>query len=230
MHTAVAISLSGIPLGILSQKLWPRENEKRIHPGYREPEDRESKKWFECLEETINLVPDPNNVITVTDREGDIYEFLFRMRGLQSHFLIRANWNRVIRKEDCVTSLWNQADTQPISGEYEVEVTETKGKEVKTRKAKIGVRFDSMKILPDAPCSVAFEEHEWKALYYKTHRKLPKGTPAMGEMVRCLAKLGGFLGRKGDDYPGIKSIWRGWERPTDIAEGWLLASGTATCG
>jgi len=33
-----------------------------------------------------------------------------------------------------------------------------------------------------------------------------------------VAKLGGFLGRKGDGHPGATVLWRGLNRLADIAE------------
>ncbi len=33
---------------------------------------------------------------------------------------------------------------------------------------------------------------------------------SIGKAVFIIARLGGFLGRKGDGEPGMKSIWRGW--------------------
>lgn len=43
------------------------------------------------------------------------------------------------------------------------------------------------------------------------------------EGVRQLAKLGGFLARKGDKDPGVKTLWLGIRRFHDIMEGWRLA-------
>ncbi|MEG4342862.1 IS4 family transposase, partial [Microcoleus sp. A003_D6] len=34
--------------------------------------------------------------------------------------------------------------------------------------------------------------------------------------------LGGFLGRKHDGVPGVKTLWRGLRRLNDITMGWLL--------
>jgi hypothetical protein len=36
------------------------------------------------------------------------------------------------------------------------------------------------------------------------------------QAVRWIAKLGGFLGRKGDGEPGITAIWRGLQRLYDM--------------
>ncbi|HUI87078.1 MAG TPA: IS4 family transposase, partial [Anaerolineales bacterium] len=37
-----------------------------------------------------------------------------------------------------------------------------------------------------------------------------------------IAKLGGFLARKGDGPPGVQTIWRGLNRLSDIAATWRL--------
>ena len=42
------------------------------------------------------------------------------------------------------------------------------------------------------------------------------------EFVRGVARLGGFLGRKGDGDPGVRSLWRGYQRLQDILFGFHL--------
>jgi hypothetical protein len=63
---------------------------------------------------------------------------------------------------------------------------------------------------PESPCT-AFMEEEWKILYCIVNktRKVPSTIPTIQEAVGYLAKLGGFLGRKGDGEPGAKVIWKG---------------------
>jgi hypothetical protein len=38
-------------------------------------------------------------------------------------------------------------------------------------------------------------------------------------VVRLIASFGGFLGRKGDGEPGVKTIWIGLQRVMDFAAG-----------
>lgn len=73
---------------------------------------------------------------------------------------------------------------------------------------------------PEVPCSVFFEEAEWKALVCHQQRSPdpPETPPTLGEAMRMVAKLGGFLGRKGDGHPGATAIWRGLNRLADITE------------
>jgi len=46
----------------------------------------------------------------------------------------------------------------------------------------------------------------------------------VGQFYREVAKLGGFLGRKGDGEPGWITIWRGWEKLNNFVHGATLAS------
>jgi hypothetical protein len=64
---------------------------------------------------------------------------------------------------------------------------------------------------PETSCETMFQEEEWKVLYRITNRTsdLPEKVPTIKEAVLYVAKLGGFLGRKGDGDPGVKVIWRG---------------------
>jgi hypothetical protein len=77
---------------------------------------------------------------------------------------------------------------------------------------------------PALPCTVFFEQAEWKALTMFVHKtsKPPDQPPNLHTAIRLVASLGGFLGRKGDGQPGTKSLWLGLQRLDDIKEVWLL--------
>jgi hypothetical protein len=76
---------------------------------------------------------------------------------------------------------------------------------------------------PDQPCTAFFEEHEWKAAIAFTRGpdNVPETTPSLREVTRIVAGLGGFLGRKGDGEPGIKSLWMGLQRLDTVSAAWL---------
>jgi hypothetical protein len=71
---------------------------------------------------------------------------------------------------------------------------------------------------PDLPCTVALDDDEWKVLHRMTHpgKRLPSLPPDLREAVRQIARLGGFLGRRGDGEPGVKVLWRGLRRLEDF--------------
>jgi len=79
---------------------------------------------------------------------------------------------------------------------------------------------------PDVPCTVFFEEAEWKALcvYLSQNPVPPEQPPTLNEAIRMTATLGGFLGRKCDGQPGTKSLWIGLQRLDDITSMWKIMS------
>jgi hypothetical protein len=76
---------------------------------------------------------------------------------------------------------------------------------------------------PDQPCTAFFEEHEWKAVIAFTRgpEDIPETAPSLREVTRIVAGLGGFLGRKGDGEPGVKSLWIGLQRLDTVSASWL---------
>lgn len=70
----------------------------------------------------------------------------------------------------------------------------------------------------EEPCTMFLEEEEWQVLYCIANRTstVPQTAPTIKEAVSYLAKLGGFLGRKGDGEPGAKVIWKGLNELTIV--------------
>ena len=90
----------------------------------------------------------------------------------------------------------------------------------------VAARLLDLKLLararPDEP--VTPEQVGPEALAVLAHRF---GEPAGGwtnrTTLRAVARLGGFLARKGDGEPGWITIWRGWKRLNDLCEGYAMA-------
>lgn len=76
---------------------------------------------------------------------------------------------------------------------------------------------------PELPCTVLFEESQWKALWVFVHHTSPPAVPpSIRTVMRMIAALGGFLGRKGDGEPGTQTLWLGLQRFDDIVTAWLI--------
>jgi IS4 transposase len=75
------------------------------------------------------------------------------------------------------------------------------------------------RICPDLEASLVFERDEWVAAFVLNKRRPPKGPPHLNDVIRLVAMLGGFLGRKCDGEPGVKTIWIGLERVMEYAAG-----------
>lgn len=81
--------------------------------------------------------------------------------------------------------------------------------------------------VPQAPCTLYFDEAEWKALMaFTTQNRVPPAKPpTLREAIHRVAGLGGFLGRKGDGEPGTQSLWLGLQRLDDIVAMWQVMAG-----
>jgi hypothetical protein len=72
---------------------------------------------------------------------------------------------------------------------------------------------------PERDASALFTETEWKGAYILAKKPPPAETPSIREVIRQIAMLGGFLGRKHDGEPGVKTLWLGFARVRDFVEG-----------
>jgi len=107
MHNALAFTSSGVPLGLLSQRIWARQEvpeeghvEKIIRLQCTAIEEKESVKWLHGLRETVERTPPGIKAVTVADRESDFFEFLTHAEELRARFLIRARTDRLLVPEE----------------------------------------------------------------------------------------------------------------------------------
>ena len=59
---------------------------------------------------------------------------------------------------------------------------------------------------PDLDASLFFDPDEIRGAHLLTKKKMPTKPPTVNKVVRLIAQLGGFLGRKSDGEPGAKTI------------------------
>jgi hypothetical protein len=84
---------------------------------------------------------------------------------------------------------------------------------------------------PNLPCNILLAEEEWQVLYVKIHKVVPPNNiiPTIKEVIIWVARLGGYLARNNDPYPGPIVIWRGWQRLFDLVQGWQMLN-SIICG
>lgn len=105
VHSTLAVTMNGLPLGLLSQQCWSRplreettpEKSKRIYKTSKV--NKESYKWITALKESLKNVPEDTQIITLVDREADIFDFLWTAKSLGTLFVVR---NRQDRKFICL--------------------------------------------------------------------------------------------------------------------------------
>ncbi len=62
------------------------------------------------------------------------------------------------------------------------------------------------RICPDLNASLIFDDDEIKATYVLNKKTRPPTRLSLNEVLRHVAMLGGFLARKGDGEPGVKTL------------------------
>jgi len=67
------------------------------------------------------------------------------------------------------------------------------------------------RIRPEEPCTIFFEEEEWKVLYCTANKskKAPQKPYSIHEAVTYLGRLGGPKRAPSDGPPGVKTVWMG---------------------
>lgn len=101
LHCALALSDKGLPLGLLSHTVWPREERLKKDSHFESllpREKKESFKWFKGLKDTIKNAPD-HEVIMVCDREADIYDFIEESLTNGVDFVVRVQHARMLEDE-----------------------------------------------------------------------------------------------------------------------------------
>ena len=149
MHSTLAVTEKGVPLGLLTQDFFTRpigEPAHRPEELAKLPiEEKESYRWLQAFEQTLALAPDDVEVITVCDREADIYEMFVLAQKEEASLLVRASSNRKLLDEE-TGKLWPSVEQQPIAGNLTVDITGNS--ERKARTANVSVRYTSVELKP----------------------------------------------------------------------------------
>src|SRR6218665_975199 len=83
--------------------------------------------------------------------------------------------------------------------------------------------------LPELPADLLFDADEWHGAYILNRKKPPKEVPALNTVVRLVAQLGGFLGRKHDGELGAKTLCLGLREITIFVQSARFARDAGTC-
>jgi hypothetical protein len=84
---------------------------------------------------------------------------------------------------------------------------------------RIGLLMRLGRACPDWDAERLFTREEWQAAWIVARKTPPAKTPTLRAALHMIAALGGFLGRKGDGEPGVKSLWIGLQRVASCVEG-----------
>jgi len=158
MHSALAVSPDGLPLGIMDQKIYARpelseetkEIKKRTHNNALPIEEKDSFRWIESLRNTATLLkPHSCDFVTICDREADMYDFFLCAKEIGTKILVRGNYNRKVNKKSLYSEvtgikLWSLLKQKKSIGNIEIEIP--KQKEQSGRKVKCEVRISQFEL------------------------------------------------------------------------------------
>ncbi|QPR66515.1 IS4 family transposase [Lysinibacillus macroides] len=141
LHSAIAVTTDGIPLGLLDQFVWTRpveERGKRTAKRQRPIEAKESYKWLKSMDNSCKNQPKGVRYVHVGDREADIYEFFQHALEKEQDFLVRVVQNRRTT-EAC--KLVDAVKQTPPAGKICVEIPRDTRRNLPKRQATLAIRF-----------------------------------------------------------------------------------------
>jgi hypothetical protein len=181
LHPLQAFGLNGLPLGMVWQKSWARDEiETDLTKGKKSKqrkqtpiEDKESIRWVEGLRAAREVAEAcPQTVcVCVSDSESDIYELFSEPRGTTTgevHLLVRAcqtratsdrgNWLESVRATPCLSTC--TVDVSPRTPKIAAARATKRNKSREARVAEVEVRATTVTLRPP----------------HRFDRKLPKVT------------------------------------------------------
>ncbi|MFO7857947.1 MAG: IS4 family transposase, partial [Ectothiorhodospiraceae bacterium] len=144
VHDTMAFSTEGTPLGLIDVQAWAREADdhglRRLAGDERDLDNKESGKWLDSHREASRLQAQlpASRVVSVADREGDIYELLVAAQHPEAaDGLVRAQHDRRINTSGQPLSRHLQAQAP----DAEVELNIPQRHNQPARIARLAVRY-----------------------------------------------------------------------------------------
>ena len=150
MHSSLAVTPDGLPLGLAAVKFWTRKKfkgtaalKKKINPTRVPIEKKESIRWLQNLEQSTKLFEAPDRCVHVGDRESDIYELFCTAHELGTHFLVRTCVDRLAG--DGGHTIADDMDEVVVKGLHRIETRDDKGN---VCDAVLEIKYRRLHVLP----------------------------------------------------------------------------------
>ncbi len=202
MHSCLAVTTDGVPLGLLDQQIFAREAVAADHPEHRNVtpiEDKESYRWLASLRNSRPVCGE-TQLVTVCDREADIYELFQLAAEIAAPVLVRAKHDRPVNKrsmyaEKDITKLWALLEKQPGVGSFTIEIPARQGTKHATprepRVATVELRFVAFTLNPPKRLSAKLPDLAMYAIYVR-EKDPPAGVPPLEWMLLTNLKIENF--------------------------------------
>ena len=134
LHSCLAVSPAGVPLGIAAQESWARDpaaTGQATRRRSRAAAQKESARWARLEAASRAVIPAGVRTVTVADREADLYGLFAAPRPAAAHLLIRvAQTARRVMEEQA--ALAQAAAAAPVRGRYSVVLRAEPGQSART--------------------------------------------------------------------------------------------------
>jgi hypothetical protein len=132
MHSSLAVTIEGLPLGLAAVKFWTRKKfkgtaalKKKINLTRIPIEKKESIRWLENVHQSTELLGDPARCVHIGDRESDIYELFCAAQEAGTHFLIRTCVDRLAGDGD--HTIADEMEKVAVKGLHRIDVRDNNG-------------------------------------------------------------------------------------------------------
>lgn len=150
MHSSLAVTTEGLPLGLTAIKFWTRKKfkgtaalKKKINPTRVPIEKKESIRWLDNVRQSTELLGDPGRCVHVGDRESDIYELFCAAQEAGTHFVIRTCVDRLAG--DGNHTIADEMDGVAVKGRHRIDVRDNNGN---SDEAVLEIRYRKIRVLP----------------------------------------------------------------------------------
>lgn len=150
MHSSLAVTTAGLPLGMAAVKFWTRKKfkgtaalKKKINPTRVPIEKKESIRWLDNLKQSTELLDAPGRCLHIGDRESDIYELFCVAQEVGTHFLVRTCVDRLAGDGDHTIS--EEMEEVVVKGLHRIEVRDRNGD---LDEAVLAIKYRRIRVLP----------------------------------------------------------------------------------
>ncbi len=150
MHSSLAVTVEGLPLGLAAIKFWSRNKfkgtnalKRTINPTRVPIEAKESIRWLENVQRSTTLLGEPARCIHIGDRESDIYELFCTAQANDTKFLVRTCVDRLADDgQHTIAAVMRRVKVKAV---HRVEVRNSKGA---ISEAELHVKYHRLQVLP----------------------------------------------------------------------------------
>lgn len=190
MHSSLALTPEGLPLGLAATKFWTRQKfkgtnalKKKVNPTRVPIEEKESFRWLENLRQSTDLLDDAaTRCVHIGDRESDIYELFCTAQDLGTHFLVRTCVDRLAG--DGAHTIGAEMAEVRCKGVHRIQVLDRHGQ---LSEAILELRFRRLRVLPPIGKQSRYPQLDLTVLH-ATERGRPRNRePIQWKLITDLA-------------------------------------------